>query len=56
MKRYLIKGFGKRKNLYWNGCGWTEFRRTAQVVGEAEGEEKIDRMQKDRIMGELVKI
>ncbi len=54
--RYKIKGFGLRKNLYWNGCGWTEFIKTANVYGEADGEQIIARMQRDRIMGELIAI
>lgn len=54
MNLYIIKGFGFRKGLYWNGCGWTEFKRSANRYGLADGEQIIARMAKDKIMGELV--
>lgn len=54
MKKYIITGFGKRKGLYWNGCGWTEFKKTANVYGLADGEQVIAKMHTDRIMGELI--
>lgn len=55
MKRYIIKGFGFRKGLYWNGCGWTEFKRTANRYSYADAEQIISNMAKDRIMGESIK-
>ena len=53
--RYIIRGFGLRKNLYWNGCGWTEFKKTANIYGKADGEQLIANLAKDRIMAERIK-
>lgn len=54
MNRYLITAYGKRSNLYWNGCGWTEFKRIANVYGKADGEQVIAKMSVDKIMANLI--
>ncbi len=47
MPKFLIAGTFDGNKKYWNGCGWTDDRSTAERCSEQEARGKLDRMQKE---------